>query len=250
MSIPHFATGLYGLGQVNQTMTCQKEDYMSNECTALKMHQSSQLSNYFYVFIIGQLLHGIGGTGLLGVGTVLIDESVKPSKTPFYLSLVYGSIIFGAGVGYMVGGNFLNIYVDFDSLDEPTNLQPTDPQWIGAWWLGPLLACLGQLLVAIPISLYGDELPTAKTVRQCRVNQAHQVQGSKADLMAVGDKTLLYYIKIVFILLQNPCFIFVTLTMTSEAIFLAGCSAFLPKFIENEFRIQASRAAIYAGKLI
>ena len=43
------------------------------------------LYNYLYVFILGQMLHGVGGTTIYTVGVALIDDSVKPSSTPLYL---------------------------------------------------------------------------------------------------------------------------------------------------------------------
>ena len=73
------------------------------------------LSNYFWVFVIGQIFHGIGGTSLFTVAVSLIDDSVMPKELPFKLGFVYGFNMLGAGSGFIIGGQFLNFYVDFDS---------------------------------------------------------------------------------------------------------------------------------------
>jgi len=39
----------------------------------------------------------------------------------------------GPTIGYVLARFFLALYVN---LTEPTTLKPTDPAWIGAWWLG------------------------------------------------------------------------------------------------------------------
>ena len=45
---------------------------------------SSGLSNYLYVFILGQLLHGVGGTILYTLGVVFIDSNVRPRNSPIF----------------------------------------------------------------------------------------------------------------------------------------------------------------------
>ena len=39
-------------------------------------------------------------------------------------------------------------------------ITPEDPRWVGAWWIGFLIASILFLMAAIPISTYGAELPS------------------------------------------------------------------------------------------
>lgn len=39
------------------------------------------------------------------------------------------------------------------------SLDPSDPQWVGAWWIGVLVALLGLLLILFPICGYPKHLP-------------------------------------------------------------------------------------------
>ncbi|XP_035824567.1 solute carrier organic anion transporter family member 4C1 [Aplysia californica] len=249
MTVPHFATGQYSLG-ISADKICVDETSSNSSCSATR--SNPRLGNYFYVFLLGQLLHGIGGTTMLTVGISLIDDSVMPKKTPLYLGFVYGCNILGSGLGYIVGGQLLNVYVDFDTVDH-VELTPSDTRWLGAWWLAPGIAAALQLVVSIPLSLFGAELPTSKEVRRKRISQAHQGQPSAAASTSVPLPTKLKELRavwIVFTLLRNPCFVFITLGMTVEGMFLSGIAAFLPKFVENEYGISASRAAIVSGLAI
>lgn len=45
----------------------------------------SKLSNYFYVFLLGQFLLGAGGTPLYTLGTTFIDDSVPKHKASVYI---------------------------------------------------------------------------------------------------------------------------------------------------------------------
>ena len=47
--------------------------------------EENQLQRYLYVFLLGQTLHGIGGTTLYIVGVALIDDSVPSSASPLYV---------------------------------------------------------------------------------------------------------------------------------------------------------------------
>ena len=40
------------------------------------------------------------------------------------------------------------------------SITPEDPRWVGAWWVGFLIASALFLVAAIPISAYGAELPS------------------------------------------------------------------------------------------
>ena len=46
--------------------------------------ESDGLSNYLYVFMLGQFLHGFGGTVLYSIGIVFIDANVRTTDSPMY----------------------------------------------------------------------------------------------------------------------------------------------------------------------
>ncbi|GFN86617.1 solute carrier organic anion transporter family member [Plakobranchus ocellatus] len=214
----------------------------------------SEEAHFFYVFVLAHMLHGVGGTALFTVGASLIDDSVDAQRTPLFLGLVYGSNILGSGTGYIAGGQLLRVYVDTDVFGSgegaPPGLTHEDTRWVGAWWIGPSIAGLLQLFLCFPLSLYGAELPQARKVRLNRVSQAHSSSGAvatKSPKPSFSCASPCHIVRLTLEILRNPCFTFVTLAMTTEAMFVSGCAAFLPKIVENEFNISASSAAFVSG---
>ncbi|KAK7091396.1 hypothetical protein V1264_009081 [Littorina saxatilis] len=258
MALPHFTTGPYRLGGGSGTSLCNLASNTTTTVSSVtaaeqcEVEQENSLSHYLYVFILGQMLHGVGGTTIYTVGVALIDDSVNPSSTPLYLGILYGSAVLGPGLGYVVGGTFLSYYVDFDIVD--TKLTGEDPRWVGAWWLGFILAAGVNLLVAFPILCFGAELPSAGTIRVTRVSQAHthRVERVKDKTPASpptpdGKLSVRHFVRTSMSLLSNPCFLFITLSMVTEGISLSGVATFMPKMIENKFRVSASWAATLSG---
>ncbi|ESO98163.1 hypothetical protein LOTGIDRAFT_239068 [Lottia gigantea] len=242
MSIPHFSTGLYEAGE-RVIMLCHEENNSTEVCRTEETH----LSNYLYVFVLGQMLHGVGGTTIYTVGISLLDDSVSSSNTPLYIGILYCCSILGPGIGYIIGGQFLDLYVDFDVMDTSSlNVTPEDPRWVGAWWIGFLVAAILNLIVALPLFLFGKELPSAKHVRETRISEAYGAEKSQTNPVKI-KRSLKHFMKVVTKLLKNPCFVFLALSMLTEGAIIGGSATFLPKVIEMEFRVSASLAAIYTG---
>lgn len=62
-------------------------------------------------------------------------------------AITYFGRILGPVSGFLVGSYTSNIYVDL--ANQPTDLTPRDPQWIGAWHLGFMLTSVMQLLCGV-----------------------------------------------------------------------------------------------------
>ncbi|XP_013383827.1 solute carrier organic anion transporter family member 4C1, partial [Lingula anatina] len=210
--------------------------------------QNSYLQNYLYVLILGQLLHGVGGTTLYSLGTVFIDENVKTKVSPIYIGILYAFSALGPAIGYIVGGQFLNIYVDFENVNvENVNITPQDPRWVGAWWLGFVMAGFLAWTVTVALCAYPRELPTAKEVRATRESQAHQ-DGGEDEVNRPGfGKSIRDMPTAAKVLLKNPTFVFVTLAGCTEGLVTSGFATFLPKLLQNQFGLTASWAAMLTG---
>ncbi|KAH0619232.1 hypothetical protein JD844_019086 [Phrynosoma platyrhinos] len=78
-ALPQFTTSQYevhfsedlGMCSSNQSMRCSES--------------VSSLSNYRFVFMLGQFLHGIGATPLYTLGVTYLDENVKSNYSPVYI---------------------------------------------------------------------------------------------------------------------------------------------------------------------
>jgi hypothetical protein len=76
---------------------------------------------------------GVGQTAIATLGIPYIDDNVKSKQSPLYMAITIGVRVLGPALGYYLGSFCMRIYVD------PTlNVNHTDANFIGAWWLGKL----------------------------------------------------------------------------------------------------------------
>ncbi|KAH0515289.1 Solute carrier organic anion transporter family member 4A1 [Microtus ochrogaster] len=152
-ALPHFTAGHYEVKMDEKVGT--------GACLGNGSHvecMDSGLSSYRLVFMLGQLLHGVGATPLYTLGVTYLDENVKSNYSPIYIAIFYTAAILGPAAGYLIGGAMLNIYTD---LSQRTELTTDSPLWVGAWWIGFVGAGIIAFLIAIPILGYPRQLPGA-----------------------------------------------------------------------------------------
>jgi sodium-independent organic anion transporter len=242
MSLPHFITDDYNLGGD----VAEKCDLLSN--TTLCEKESSNLSNYLYVLMLGMFLHGIGGTTLYTLGVVYLDSNVKSKNSPLYQGIMLTFSTMGPAVGYVVGGILLDFYVDIDTVGgENLPITSDDARWVGAWWIGFL--CSGTLFIIVAIGMFPfpKETPAGLRNTSQRVSEAHQ-NGAEEECSKEGFMSTWRDVPKAFTLLvKNPVLVFTTLATTIEGCIIAGFATFLPKIIQNQFKVSVSWAALLAG---
>ncbi|XP_039423499.1 solute carrier organic anion transporter family member 4C1 isoform X3 [Corvus cornix cornix] len=155
-SLPHFSSGKYQYGGKLED-TCQTAETIFANATCSASTNSS-LHKYLYVFILGQLLLGVGGTPLYTLGTAFIDDSVPKHKSSLYIGIGYAMSLLGPAVGYVVGGQLLKVYIDIQ-MPKSTKVDQDDPRWLGAWWIGFLVCFFAIWLLIIPFSCFPRHLP-------------------------------------------------------------------------------------------
>lgn len=244
-ALPHFTAGRYeveidkGLG--TETGTC-----LTNQSQVECKDSASGLSSYRLIFMLGQLLHGVGATPLYTLGVTYLDENVKSSYSPIYIAIFYTAAILGPAAGYLIGGAMLNVYTE---VGQRTELTTDSPLWVGAWWIGFLGAGIAAFLIAIPILGYPRQLPGSQRYVVMRAAETQQLKDHSRDNPAFG-KTVRDLPLSIWILLRNPTFILLCLAGATEATLIAGMSTFGPKFFEAQFSLSASEAATLFGYLV
>ena len=240
-SLPQFVFGSYQVGSsaTAQLESCDAGADFSSEC-------DSTNSFALAFFFIGNILIGVGAAPLFTVGTAYLDDIVKPKHVSIHLGLVYLLTVVGPALGYGLGGIFLNIYVD--PLHE-TNLEPTDPGWVGAWWLCFIFSGVVSWLLAVPFLLFPRLLPDSHLVkkeRELEMAQKYKSKyGSREDTDFVTKlKSFPYHLKQV---VTTVSWVFITGAVCSSIIVLAGMVSFAPKYLESQFSLTASSASLIAG---
>ncbi|XP_062316371.1 solute carrier organic anion transporter family member 4A1 isoform X2 [Osmerus eperlanus] len=238
-ALPHFTTPAYQVSKREGAGLCS-----ANRSSPCLGREGRGLSDYRYVFMLGQFLHGVGATPLYTLGVTYLDENVKSSYAPVYIGIFYTAAIVGPAAGYLLGGYFLNIYTE---IHQRTELTPENPLWVGAWWVGFLAGGAAALLIALPILGYPRQLPGYQEYQAMRVSEAHQLRdGSQVTASDPQfGKSVKDMPRSVLLLLKNPPFLFLCLAGATEATLIAGMSTFGPKFLESQFSLSASEAATW-----
>ncbi|MBN3287654.1 SO4A1 protein, partial [Polyodon spathula] len=234
-AMPHFTTETYKASMSEQAGLC------STNQTAPCNENTSSLSNYMYVFMLGQFLHGIGATPLYTLGVTYLDENVKSSYAPVYIGIFYTSAIFGPAAGYLLGGLLLKMFTEF----QETTLTPEDPLWVGAWWIGFLGGGAAALLVAVPILGYPRQLPGSQRYVAIRDSEAYRIKDGSQETDPQFGKSVKDMPRT-----KNPTFIFLCLAGATEANLVSGMSTFGPKFLESQFNLSSSEAATIFGYMV
>ncbi|XP_069327099.1 solute carrier organic anion transporter family member 2B1 [Eulemur rufifrons] len=223
------------------------------------------------ILFLAQTLLGVGAVPIQPFGISYIDDFAHNSNSPLYLGILFALTMTGPGMAYGLGSLMLRLYVDIDRMPEGgISLTTKDPRWVGAWWLGFLIAAGLVALAAIPYFFFPREMPKEKhelhfrrkvsaisssAVSKGRDPPSEQRPGGspeKQDGLAqvAPDLTVIQFIKVfprvLLRTLRHPIFLLVVLAQVCMSSMVAGLAIFLPKFLERQFSVTAS----YANQLI
>ncbi|XP_013911099.1 PREDICTED: solute carrier organic anion transporter family member 4C1 [Thamnophis sirtalis] len=243
-SLPHFTSGPYTYGEKAEDLC--PVPLSGGPTRPCRRGIKSKLSNYFYVFLLGQFLLGAGGTPLYTLGTTFIDDSVPKHQASVYIGIGYAMSLLGPAIGYVLGGQLLNVYVDFNR-NISVDLTPEDPRWVGAWWIGFVICSFSTCLLVAPFSYFPKHLPGTKKIRAEKISEAHH--DGKQTCEYTG-RSVTDFLMTLWMLLRNPVLMFLVIAAALEALVATGFATFLPKFIENQFGFTSSYSATLGGLVL
>ncbi|NXJ09578.1 SO2B1 protein, partial [Odontophorus gujanensis] len=232
MSLPHFITGPYEYDQSvasvfsNTTDLCQPKGTGSSgnlSDSICAPHAARENHEVLLVMFIAQVLLGIGGVPIQPFGISYIDDFASERNSPLYLGILFSLTVVGPGVGFMLGSGMLRFYVDIDKVSgDEVQLTNRDPRWVGAWWLGFLVAASLVAVAAVPYFFFPKEMPK-------------EVGG---DFPVVLLRNL-----------RHPVFLLVVLAQVNLSAMVAGLATFMGKFLERQFSLTASFANMIIGSV-
>ena len=124
-------------------------------------------------------------------------------------------------------------------------LDPQDPRWVGAWWIGYVIA--GAFLIVSCVILLGfpRDLPGARERREKVIEEGNLP--SKDEKI---KETFRDIIPATLKLLKNPVFVFNALAVTASTFFGAALVPFLPKILDLKFALTPSMAGLMMGTAV
>ncbi|KAF6736083.1 Solute carrier organic anion transporter family member 1C1 [Oryzias melastigma] len=216
----------------------------------------SNLSMWIYV-LLGNVLRGIGETPVQPLGISYIDDFTTEENAALYVGCVQTISVVGPVFGYLLGSLCAKIYVDIGFVKmESITITPADSRWVGAWWLGYLIAGVITLLSAIPFWFLPRSLPVPGPHVQRKVNKEqkgfmkdppHLKQKYTANEHTSFVEMAKDFIPTLRTLLAHPVYLVYLCVTVIQLNSLIGMVTYKPKYIEQHFRQSASKANFLMG---
>ncbi|XP_068440350.1 solute carrier organic anion transporter family member 1C1-like [Clinocottus analis] len=218
----------------------------------------SNLSMWIYV-LLGNVLRGIGETPVQPLGISYIDDFATEENAALYVGCVQTIAVVGPVFGYLLGSLCAKIYVDIGFVKmETITITPADSRWVGAWWLGYLIAGFITLLSAIPfwflprsLAVSGTQGPEKYTTEQTSFIKDPPLLKHKypADEHTNFIDMAKDFIPTLRTLLGNPVYLIYLCVTIIQLNSLIGMVTYKPKYIEQHFRQSASKANFLMGMI-
>ena len=212
--IPHFATPAYKNEEIDGRGT-------------------GSLRQFFYVFVLAQLLIGSGSCPLETLGIAYIDDNVDSDTSPLYIAIFQTGIVLGPAAGFVLGGQLLNFHTDFIS-----NIGITSSSsllWVGAWWPGFIITSIGSLFCVIFLYNFPRTLKDEK----------------KSERESKGNVTVLSeMMNELHHLITNLPYMLIAMSDAVDFLILSGLSSFLPKYMEHQYQMSTANAGQIVGLLV
>ncbi|KAJ8275540.1 hypothetical protein COCON_G00072920 [Conger conger] len=260
MAMPHFLSRPYEysnsiVNALNSSLclmeSSPRTEALHQNCTE---NQRDDNQAVMVIMFLGQLLLGIGCVPIQPFGISYIDDFASKRNSPMYLGIVFAITTMGPAAGFILGSFMLRFYVDIDKPGKGVRLTNQDPRWVGAWWLGFLVAAAFLFLTSIPYFFFPREMPkedAAGADMEVETKTKDKEEKPKSD--PLQDLTLVQFLRsfplIVLRTLRNPIFLLVVLAQVNLAAVAAGVATFMSKFIEKQFTKSTSYSNMVIGGL-
>ncbi|XP_067915030.1 solute carrier organic anion transporter family member 1C1-like [Heterodontus francisci] len=268
---PHFFMGRYNYETAltfsnNLTTSTSQCSNMSNSTLipATRETPSDKLpsdcegeagSSMWIYILLGNLLRGIGESPTGPLGISYLDDHAKEENASFYIGILYTVALVGPLFGYLLGSYCAKLFVDIGFVDlERVTITLKDARWVGAWWLGFLIAGAFSILFAIPFWFFPKSLTketkkeelgkTAEKMKFIKQDQSELAGSNPKPKISAVNKGFFSSLKALF---SNRFYVLYLVTMVVNINSLIGMLTFKPKFIEQQYGQSASKTNFLIG---
>ncbi|XP_077596862.1 solute carrier organic anion transporter family member 2B1 isoform X2 [Stigmatopora nigra] len=253
MALPHFLSGPYRYGRAdgsrNVSGLCRPDEGAPvappSDGSCGRPADSAQRDVY-PLLLLAQLLLGVASVPVQPFGISYIDDHASGKNSPLYLGIVLAVTAIGPALGFLSGAFMLRLYVDLDKMSaDELELESGDLRWVGAWWLGFLVASCLLFLAALPYFFFPRNMSPE--------DEAGADEKLQPDIFQ--ELGLLHFLKsfpgLLCRTLRNPVYLLVVMAQINLAAVVAGIGTFMAKFMEKQFgRTPGFSAVIIGGACI
>uniref|UniRef100_A0A8C4VLH1 Solute carrier organic anion transporter family member n=1 Tax=Gopherus evgoodei TaxID=1825980 RepID=A0A8C4VLH1_9SAUR len=225
--------------------TIEKRYGLSSQTSGL-LASFNEVGNTLLIVFVSYFGSRVNRPRFIGCGAILVSIAGFLMSLPHFITghykydqsiarILFALTVIGPGVAFMLGSAILRFYVDIDKVSpEEIQLTNKDPRWVGAWWLGFLVAATLVALSAIPYFFFPKEMP--KEVRT----------GMETGKLKERKRTGKFCMGCVYLQLL---YLLVVLAQVNLSAMVAGLATFMGKFLERQFSLTASFANMIIGSV-
>lgn len=221
---------------MNGTDTCDESD-------------KSNTTSY-RLFCLGEIIRSMGGSMFFTLGFSYVDDNVRnKNSSPIYIGILSAARPIGPALGLLFSSMFLRIFAD---VTKETTLTQSDPQWVGAWWLGMVVIMGATVVLMVPMAMFPRKLPEKQEDDDAGDGDIAAVTPTEKGPAAVPEKraNVLAMLKNspkdlalkIWSIISNPMYMCVVLGFCFKLYTIIALSLFIPKYMESQFHMTASTA--------
>ncbi|XP_034298505.1 solute carrier organic anion transporter family member 1B3-like [Pantherophis guttatus] len=260
MVLPHFFMGYYQYDTISFTSNnissfspCLLNPQDSPKIKGMPRSDCDHkiVTSYAWIFVLlGNLLRGIGETPITPLGISYLDDFSREEDVPLYISILHTSAMIGPLFGFLLGSVFARLYVDVGFVDmDAITISPTDARWVGAWWMGFLVAGVIALISGIPFLFLPKSLDKKedaciqKNLEPMESNaensygQKPDIQGGKGDAGQLNE-----FFKSLKRILGNKLYLLLLCSSLLNTSSFIGYMTYQGKYMEQQYGQSMSRS--------
>uniref|UniRef100_H2YTS1 Solute carrier organic anion transporter family member n=1 Tax=Ciona savignyi TaxID=51511 RepID=H2YTS1_CIOSA len=242
--LPHFILPSPSTVNANATNLCLLRHWETPKTGHVAVHRATDLTtprnlpcNKHGTLVLrhktGHLLIGGGAATLWPLGVAYIDDHVVIQKIPVYIGIFVATTLMGPVFGFLLGSLSSAIYVT----TKADQLRPNNPAWIGAWWLGYIVAALLLIVLLFPFYFYPRYLPVSP-----------QKEAELAEIAALEERRHMVNITCAIRrTLSTPLVVTAITSYVAMANLLAGVSTFGSTYVQRMFNLLRSTSDMLIG---
>ncbi|XP_046509050.1 solute carrier organic anion transporter family member 1B3 [Equus quagga] len=270
-ALPHFFMGYYRYSKetlinpsensTSSLSTCLMDQTLLLNTTSPEIvgqgHEKESVSYAWIYVLMGNMLRGIGETPIGPLGISYLDDFAKEGHSSFYLGSLNAMAMAGPVTGLLLASQFAKMWVDIGYVDlRSIRITPRDSRWVGAWWLGFLVAGLLSIISSIPFFFLPSSLDKPQKERKVSISshllKTNEEKSQTTNLTNPRQKLTEHITGLIQSLksiLTNPLYMIVLFLTWLQISSFIGAFTYAFKYVEQQYGQSASETNMLFGMI-